>query len=424
MRTDPERPLQGRRLLVAASGSIAAVKTPLLVSALVKAGAEVRCLLTASAEQLVSASALACLSRHCCYLERDQWDPACSRPLHIELAEWAELVVVAPLSATSLGRWSQGIADGLLASTLLASEVPVLAAVAMNTAMWKHPAVQRNWDTLQTFPGVLPLAPGAGLLACDRIGDGRMVSPELIELAAASLFSRGMQHANAERDWLGRSLLVSAGPTVEPIDAARVLTNRSSGRMGVLLAQAARMRGADVVLVHGPLQVPDAWREGLHDLPVQTAAEMGELLIKHQPHADAVAMVAAVADLKRRDGGLSSKPAKNELNCLLSGGWEDVPDLLQQLVRQRPQVQRLLGFAALSGSEDVLLERGRIKLQAKGCDLLMVNPIDRPGQGFGDVRNGGWLLGDQLQLRLPAMSKLALAHHLLTALRESLPRMS
>ncbi len=424
MRTDLERPLQGRRLLVAASGSIAAVKTPLLVSALVKAGAEVRCLLTASAEQLVSASALACLSRHRCYLERDQWDPACNRPLHIELAEWAELVVVAPLSATSLGRWSQGIADGLLASTLLASEVPVLAAVAMNTAMWKHPAVQRNWDTLQTFPGVLPLAPGAGLLACDRIGDGRMVSPELIELVAASLFSRGMQHANAERDWLGRSLLVSAGSTVEPIDAARVLTNRSSGRMGVLLAQAARMRGADVVLVHGPLQVPDAWREGLHDLPVQTAAEMGELLIQHQPHADAVAMVAAVADLTRRDGGLSSKPAKNELTSLLSSGWEDVPDLLQELVRHRPQAQRLLGFAALSGSEDVLLERGRIKLQAKGCDLLMVNPIDRPGQGFGDVRNGGWLLGDQLQLRLPAMPKLALAHHLLTALRESLPRMS
>ena len=424
MRTDPERPLQGRRLLVAASGSIAAVKTPLLVSALVKAGAEVRCLLTASAEQLVSASALACLSRHRCYLERDQWDPACSRPLHIELAEWAELVVVAPLSATSLGRWSQGIADGLLASTLLASEVPVLAAVAMNTAMWNHPAVQRNWDTLQTFPGVVPLAPGAGLLACDRIGDGRMVSPELIELAAASLFSRGTQQANAERDWLGRSLLVSAGPTEEPIDAARVLTNRSSGRMGVLLAQAARMRGADVVLVHGPLQVPDAWREGLHGLPVQTAAEMGERLIQHQPGADAVAMVAAVADLKRRDGGLRSKPAKKELSSLLSGGWEEVPDLLQQLVRHRPEAQRLLGFAALSGSEDVLLERGRIKHQAKGCDLLMVNPIDRPGEGFGDVQNGGWLLGDQLQLRLSAMPKLALAHRLLSALRESLPRMS
>ena len=421
MRTDPARPLQGRRLLVAASGSIAAVKTPLLVSALVKAGAEVRCLLTASAEQLVSASALACLSRHRCYVERDQWDPACSRPLHIELAEWAELVVVAPLSASSLGRWSQGIADGLLASTLLACEVPVLAAVAMNTAMWRHPAVQRNWEVLQAFPGVVPLAPASGLLACDRIGDGRMVSPELIELAAASVFSRGTQHASAERDWIGRSLLVSAGPTLEPIDAARVLTNRSSGRMGVLLAQAARMRGANVVLVHGPLQVPDAWREGLHDLPVQTAAEMGERLLDHQPRADAVAMVAAVADLRRRDGGLKSKPAKTQLKALLTEGWDDVPDLLQELVRHRPPHQRLLGFAAVSGSEEMLLERGRIKRQTKGCDLLMVNPIDRPGEGFGDAPNGGWLLGDQMQLRLSTMPKLALAHRLLGALLESLP---
>ena len=313
MRTDSERPLQGRRLLVAASGSIAAVKTPLLVSALVRAGAEVRCLLTTSAEQMVSPSALACLSRHRCHLETDQWDPACSRPLHIELAEWAELVVVAPLSAASLGRWTQGIADGLLASMLLASEVPVIAAAAMNTAMWRHPAVQRNWEVLQGFPGVVPLPPAAGLLACDRIGAGRMVSPELIELTAASLFSREVEGACADRDWIGRSLLVSAGPTLEPIDAARVLSNRSSGRMGVLLAQAARMRGADVVLVHGPLQVPDAWREGLHDLPVQTAAEMGDLLVERQPQADAVAMVAAVADLKRRGGGMQSKPAKTEL---------------------------------------------------------------------------------------------------------------
>ena len=184
MRTDVSAPLKGRRLLVAASGSIAAVKTPLLVSALVKAGAEVRCLVTASAAQLVSPLALATLSRHRCYVDDDGWSPDCSRPLHIELAEWADLVVLAPLSATSLSRWSQGSADGLLASVLLACEVPVLAAVAMNTAMWRHPAVQRNWEIVQTFPGVVPLLPEAGLLACDRLGDGRMADPVRIELAA------------------------------------------------------------------------------------------------------------------------------------------------------------------------------------------------------------------------------------------------
>ena len=177
MRTDKASSLYGRRVLVAVSGSIAAVKTPLLVSALVKAGAEVRCLVTPSGAALVSPVALASLSRHRCYLEADQWNPTAPRPLHIELAEWAELTIVAPLSASSLARWSQGSADGLLASVLLATEGPVIAAPAMNTAMWRHPAVQRNWLQIQEFPKVVPLLPTSGLLACDRVGDGRMAAP-------------------------------------------------------------------------------------------------------------------------------------------------------------------------------------------------------------------------------------------------------
>ena len=239
MRTEVSIPLEGRRLLVAVSGSIAAVKTPLLVSALVKAGAEVRCLVTPSAAKLVSPLALASLSRHRCYTEDDGWDSCCSRPLHIELSEWAELVLLAPLSATSLSRWSQGSADGLLASVLLACECPVLAAIAMNTAMWSHPAVQRNWQVVQTFPGVVPLMPQPGLLACDRLGDGRMADPMLIELAASSLFSRGDTWPVANRDWSGLRLLVSAGLTVEPIDQARLSTNRSRSAMGGLLAPPA-----------------------------------------------------------------------------------------------------------------------------------------------------------------------------------------
>ena len=147
-------------MLVAVSGSIAAVKTPLLVSALVKAGAQVRCLVTPSGAALVSPVALASLSRHRCYLDADQWNPTASRPLHIELAEWAEVTIVAPLSASSLARWSLGSADGLLASVLLATEAPVIAAPAMNTAMWRHPAVQRNWLQIQDFPGVIPFAAG------------------------------------------------------------------------------------------------------------------------------------------------------------------------------------------------------------------------------------------------------------------------
>ncbi len=417
MRTEqPSDPLQGRRLLVAASGSIAAVKTPLLVSALAKTGAEVRCVVTPSAADLVSPVALASLSRHRCYQDGDEWSPGCSRPLHIELAEWAELVLVAPLSASTLARWTHGLADGLLASILLACECPVLAAAAMNTAMWRHPAVQANWQTLQGFPSVLPVQPSAGLLACDRIGDGRMADPQLIELAAASLFSGSAKEAVLRRDWQGRRLLVTAGATEERIDAARLLSNRSSGRMGVLMAQAARLRGAEVHLIHGPLQVPAAWLEGLNAHPIASSQDLERELVRHQPAADAVAMLAAVADLRRRDGGLTEKPSKQELPGLMQSGWQEVPDLLRGLVLRRPPGQRLLGFAALTGSDDELLARGEEKRINKGCDLLFVNPIDRPDQGFAVDRNGGWLLAEGTAEQLPVRSKLALAHDLLDRL--------
>ncbi|KZR93607.1 Coenzyme A biosynthesis bifunctional protein CoaBC [Synechococcus sp. MIT S9509] len=411
--------LKGRRVLVAASGSIAAVKTPLLVSALVQAGAQVRCVLTASAARLVSPVALATLSREPCLQDADQWDPTRPRPLHIELAEWADLVVVAPLSATSLSRWVQGDGEGLLASLLLACECPVLAAPAMNTAMWKHPAVQRNWGFLVDDPRVLPLAPESGLLACDRLGTGRMADPVRIELAAASALLQADAEGLLKSDWRGRHVLVSAGPTLEALDCVRVFSNRSSGRMGVLLAQAAHLRGATVDLVHGPLQVPPSWLEGLRCHPVVGSAAMDNTLQQLQPQAHAVLMCAAVADLRRTCSADVEKLPKDQLIGSIEAGWELAPDLLQALVRRRPKGQSVLGFAALTGSDEQLLELGRRKLQAKGCDLLMVNPVDRPGQGLDSDQNAGWLLGpgDHHQI-CPLEDKLALSHRLLDRLLE------
>lgn len=416
MRTDPPacadplvHPLAGRRVLVGISGSIAAVKLPLVVSALVQCGAEVRCLLTPAAAQLVSPVALASLSRNPCNLEADQWSHHAPRPLHVELAEWAELVLVAPLSATSLGRWVHGLADSLLASTLLATEAPVLAAAAMNTAMWASQGVRRNWELLQSFERVLPLGPGAGLLACDRQGDGRMAEPQQLLLALECLQLWGWQ-----RDWAGLRLLVTAGPTREPLDPARCLTNLSTGRMGVLLAQAARLRGAEVTLVHGPLALDSQWLEGLACVPVQTAAEMEQALVRLQPTAAAIAMAAAVAD-HRRQHPLAHKLTKDELAVELTSGWQPVPDLLAGLVNRRPPGQRILGFAAQSG--EVLVE-ARAKWARKGCDLLFANPIDQADAGFGAPSNHGWLLGAQGgEQRIQLGSKLAIAQQLLTALR-------
>ena len=415
MRTDKPSSLYGRRVLVAVSGSIAAVKTPLLVSALVKAGAEVRCLVTPSGAALVSPVALASLSRHRCYLEADQWNPKAPRPLHIELAEWAEVTIVAPLSASSMARWSQGSADGLLASVLLATEGPVIAAPAMNTAMWRHPAVQRNWLQIQDFPGIVPLLPMSGLLACDRVGDGRMADPTLIQLAAESVFSRGPDAPVATCDWSGISLLVSAGPTQETIDAARFLSNRSSGRMGVLLAQAARFRGATVQLVHGPLDLPDAWLEGLQCTPVESAAQLSSALQLALPTSDVLVMAAAVADL-RREAASEEKMPKKQLQDVLSSGWTEVPDLLSNMTRQRRPGQLVLGFSALTGDDTHLLEKAERKRLEKGCDLMMVNPVDRDGQGFGNQPNGGWLLGEGWNRNLPVTTKLTLSHQLLDAL--------
>jgi phosphopantothenoylcysteine decarboxylase / phosphopantothenate---cysteine ligase len=404
-------PLKGRRVLVGISGSIAAVKLPLVVSALAKRGAEVRCVLTPSAAQLVSPVALASLSRQRCYLDADQWSHTAARPLHVELAEWAELVLLAPLSATSLGRWVYGLGDTLLASLLLATEAPVLAAAAMNTAMWASPGVSRNWQTLQDFERVLPLGPAAGLLACDREGAGRMAEPESLLLALESLALWGWQ-----RDWQGRRLLVSAGPTREWFDPARCITNPSSGRMGVLLAQAARLRGAEVDLVHGPLQLEPAWLEGLHCHPIETGAELQASLEALQPSADAIAMAAAVADHRPKQR-FNHKPDKQDLAVAMEAGWEPIPDVLRGLVERRPAGQGILGFAAHTGD---VLPQAQAKWARKGCDLLFANPIDAPGAGFGGLTNEGWILGPgEVVQRVEPMGKLALAHRLLTALAAS-----
>ena len=414
---DPLEPLAGRRILVAGSGSIAAVKLPQLVSALVKQGAEVRCLLTPSAADLVSPVALASLSRHRCYLDADQWSHHEPRPLHIELAEWPDLVLLVPLSASTLARLVHGLADTLLASTLLATRVPVLAAAAMNTDMWESPAVQRNWQQLQHDRSLLALPPASeGLLACDRRGSGRMVEPSLLLQAAASLALHGVQ-----RDFEGVELLVTAGPTQEFLDPARVLSNPSTGLMGVLLAQAARWRGAQVRLLHGPLQLEPGLLEGLNSERFGTAAELEQLLERHQPRAAAVVMAAAVADQRLRQP-LSSKLSKQQLQEVLHkpASWEMVPDLLQQMVQRRSADQVLMGFAAHSGD---VLPQAEAKFQRKACDLLFANPIDQPGVGFAASANQGWLLSQGASPEaMGPCSKLALAHGLLDRLRLRLPQ--
>lgn len=410
---------KGRRILIAITGSIAAVKTPMIVSSLIKAGAEIRCVVTPSASRLVSPLSLSTLSRNRCYQDQDQWDPKESKPLHIELAEWAEIIVVAPLSASSLARWVHGLADGLLANILLASETPVIAAAAMNTGMWENISVKQNWAALDNFPRVIKLDPSKGLLACDRIGEGKMANTEVIQLAIESAFIRITNNPFLKRDWEDLNLLVTAGATIESLDPARQISNKSTGLMGVLICQAAKLRGANVDLIHGNIQISEFLLEGLNTFKALDADEMQNKLKILQCSADVIAMNAAVSDVRKKGGENQNKLQKELLIQSLSNDLELVPDLLSQLCSKKNPNQVILGFAALTGTDKEIKALAEAKRIQKGCDLILANPIDRPKQGFGENLNGGFLLGSNgLVKEIPIQSKFELANKLLDELLE------
>ena len=409
--------LSGKKILVAVTGSIAAVKAPILVSRLIKAGAEVKCVITQSATNLVSPLSLSTLSRNKCYQDKDQWADSQTKPLHIALAEWAELIIVAPLSATSLSKFTSGSADGLLASILLASQSQIVMAAAMNTSMWENQSVKKNWNYVKTIDQVITLEPSAGLLACDRVGDGKMVNLDIIEMASESAFIFHAENKFLTKDLKDIRFLISAGPTVEALDAARQLTNRSSGKMGVLIAQAAKLRGAEVDLVHGPVSVQQDLLEGLNTYPVRSSNEMGAKIDDLQPSAQVIVMAAAVSDFKNNSPS-EKKISKEFFLKSIFDDLEMTSDLIKNQTKKKLENQIFLGFAAETGSDNEIIEKGEKKRVSKGCDLLMANPIDRAGQGFDENFNSGFLLGPKKMVKnLSFSTKLAISHQLLDEIR-------
>jgi phosphopantothenoylcysteine decarboxylase/phosphopantothenate--cysteine ligase len=409
--------LSGKKILVAVTGSIAAVKAPILVSRLIKAGAEVKCVLTQSATNLVSPLSLSTLSRNKCYQDKDQWADSQTKPLHIALAEWAELIIVAPLSATSLSKFTSGSADGLLASILLASQSQIVMAAAMNTSMWENQSVKKNWNYVKTIDQVITLEPSAGLLACDRVGNGKMVNLDIIEMASESAFIFHAENKFLTKDLKDIRFLISAGPTVEALDAARQLTNRSSGKMGVLIAQAAKLRGAEVDLVHGPVSVQQDLLEGLNTYPVRSSNEMGAKIDDLQPSAQVIVMAAAVSDFKKNSPSVQ-KISKEFFLKSIFDDLEMTSDLIKNQTKKKLENQIFLGFAAETGSDNEIIEKGEKKRVSKGCDLLMANPIDRAGQGFDKNFNSGFLLGSKKMVKnLSFSTKLSISHQLLDEIR-------
>ena len=418
---DKPTTLTKKKILVAITGSIAAVKAPILISRLIKAGAEVRCVLTQSASKLVSPLSLSTLSRNKCYQDKDQWQDDQTKPLHIALAEWAELILVTPMSATSISKFANGNADGLLASILLAAQSQIIVAPAMNTSMWRNQSVKNNWNYLKASDQIISLEPSKGLLACDTIGLGKMVNLDVIELASESALLFRAKNKYLTKDLKNIRFLVTAGPTVEDLDAARQLTNRSSGRMGVLIAQAAKLRGAEVDLVHGPINLEKELLEGLNTYKVRSSGEMGKKIDDLQASAQVIVMAAAVSDFRKSRPSTKKISKELFLNTIFND-IEMTPDLIRNQTLRRLGNQIFLGFAAETGNDNEIKEKGELKRVSKGCDLLLANPIDRDGQGFDKNFNSGFLLGPKKMVKnLSLSTKLSISHQILDEIQNFKP---
>jgi phosphopantothenoylcysteine decarboxylase/phosphopantothenate--cysteine ligase len=367
----PPSSLEGRRILLGITGGIAAFKAPYLVRRLRERGASVRCAMTEAAESFVAPLTLEVLSEHAVY--RTEWleSNGSGAELHMTAAQWADAICVAPCTAHTLARLALGLSDDFLSTTALAFGGPLVVAPAMHSAMWRADATQGNLATLRAR-GVTILGPVEGALASGELGPGRMLEPEEIVDGLESLFEPGPLS--------GRTIVIDAGPTHEPVDPVRFLGNRSSGKTGFAIAAEAAARGARVILVSGPvaLETPP----GVERIDVVTALEMRDAVYEHAKHADLVICAAAVADFRPRS------PAEQKVKKEAAGDAPTIqlernPDILAGLAAVAPEALRV-GFAA---ETERLLEHARAKLEAKDVDFVVANDVSQPGLGFGSDDN-------------------------------------
>jgi phosphopantothenoylcysteine decarboxylase/phosphopantothenate--cysteine ligase len=398
--------LTGRRILLCVCGGIAAYKAVELVRRLREAGAEVQVAMTANAQRFIGATSLQAVSG--VPVRGTLWDEAAEAAMgHIELARWADRVVVAPATADILAKLAQGLADDLVSTLCLATTAPIVVVPAMNNRMWLHPATQTNIATLRGR-GVLVVGPDDGAQACGEFGPGRLREPPDIVAELDAAFA-------ATDDLAGRRLLISAGPTFEDLDPVRFIGNRSSGKMGFAIAAAAARRGAEVVMVAGPVHL--ATPAGVQRIDVRSAAQMRDAVLGALP-ADIYIGAAAVADYTPRT--VSAEKIKKTRE----GGGETLivelvrtPDVLAEVAShaQRPRV--VVGFAAETND----VERyARDKLQRKHLDMIAANQVGRAGCGFESDDNALTVIDAGTAHALGPAAKTALADALLDLIRARL----
>jgi phosphopantothenoylcysteine decarboxylase/phosphopantothenate--cysteine ligase len=392
--------MQGRRILLGVTGGIAAYKSPDLVRRLREQGAEVQVVMTAAAREFVTAATFQAVSGR--PVRSDLWDAAAEAAMgHIELARWAELVLVAPASADFLARLSAGLADDLLSTLCLATEAPIAVAPAMNRVMWANIATRTNVTTLQQR-GVQILGPAEGDQACGEVGAGRMLEPlDLVDRAGLLLRRGGPLR--------GRRVLITAGPTRERIDPVRFISNRSSGKMGFAVAQAAREAGAEVVLVSGPVSL--ATPAGIRRIDVESAAEMLNAVLGEVEGADIFISTAAVADYRPATAA-EQKIKKTSDRMDLS--MERTADVLAT-VAARPNRPFVVGFAAETESVE---QHARAKLLKKNLDMIAANEVGHD-KAFDCEDNQLLILWRAGRRELPKASKVTLARQLVALIAES-----
>lgn len=399
--------VRGKNIVLGVTGSIAAYKAADLIGRLRKAGADVRIVMTDAATRFVTPTTLATLSRN--PVSRDQFDDSRWEPEHTALADSADLFVVAPATANSIAKMAHGIADDLLSTLLVAARCPTLVAPAMNVHMYESAVVQENLRKLAAR-GVAIADPEYGMLACGYEGQGRLRSVDVLltdieRLAENSTYSPG--GPPTPRDLEGLRVLVTAGPTREPLDPVRFISNRSTGKMGYAIAAEAASRGAHVTLVSGPtaLDAPG----GVERVDVGTAREMRDATVRAFEEADVAILSAAVADYEA-DEVAEHKIKKGDGPLTLT--LRRTPDIAAEL-GARKGARTLVAFAA--ETQDALAN-ARAKMRRKNADLIVLNDITRPGAGFGTDTNLVTILADDGESQeLPLLSKREVAAHILDA---------
>ena len=388
--------LKGKTVVLGVTGSIAAFKAASLASMLVKQGAEVHVIMTENAVNFINPITFESLTGRKCLV--DTFDRNFEFQVeHVSLAKKADLVMVAPASANVIGKMACGIADDMLTTTILACTCPKLVAPAMNTRMFENSIVQENMRKLEAH-GFRMISPAVGYLACGDTGAGKMPEPSV-------LLEHILMEIALEKDLKGKKLLVTAGPTQEAVDPVRYLTNHSTGKMGYALAKIASMRGAQVTLVSGPVQLETPL--GVDRVDVTTARQMFEAVKKLAPEQDIVIKAAAVADY--RPAQVSSEKVKKS-DAQLSIPLERTDDILQYLGDHRSGGQFLCGF---SMETEHMLENSRRKLEKKHLDMIVANNVKTEGAGFGTDTNVVTNLTKDGAMELPKMSKEEVAGRIL-----------